>query len=60
MSAEPSPVTARHFDYLRERTIPEDDFLRELKSAARKAGIPGIWISPEQAAFMRILLERPA
>ncbi len=56
MSAEPTCVTARHFDYIRERTVPEDSFLADLKAAALVAHIPPIWISPEQAAFMRILL----
>jgi predicted O-methyltransferase YrrM len=49
-------VTAEHFRYLASRTTPEDDFLRRLKEAAREAGIPAIWISPEQASFMQILL----
>jgi predicted O-methyltransferase YrrM len=52
-----SVVTAEHFRYLAERTAQEDDFLRNLKAAARKAGIPAIWISPEQASFMQILLK---
>jgi caffeoyl-CoA O-methyltransferase len=56
MSADNSLVTARHFEYLAERTLEEGAFLRELKSAALAAGIPRIWISPEQAAFMRIML----
>ena len=56
MSAESTLVTRRHFDYIRERTVQEDGFLRELKDAARRAGIPAIWISPEQAALLRILL----
>jgi predicted O-methyltransferase YrrM len=57
MSAESTRITQQHFDYIRERTIPEDAFLRDLKAAAREAGIPAIWISPEQAALMRILLQ---
>jgi len=52
-----SVVTAEHFRYLAERTAQEDDFLRNLKAEARKAGIPAIWISPEQASFMQILLK---
>ncbi len=56
MSALPSRVTDRHFDYIRERTVPEGILLRDLKAAAREAGIPAIWISPEQAALMQILL----
>lgn len=60
MSATGSPVGEAHFDYIRERTIAEDEFLRRLKRAARDASIPAIWISPEQAAFVRILLEASA
>ncbi len=57
MSAESTTVTPEHFRYLAERTTQEDDFLRDLKDAARAAEIPEIWISPEQAAFMQILLK---
>ncbi len=57
MSANPTLVTAQHFAYLAERTRPEDDFLVDLKAAAHEAGIPPIWISPEQASFMQILLK---
>jgi predicted O-methyltransferase YrrM len=56
MSAKSSDVTAEHFRYLTERTRPEDEFLRSLKAAALEQGIPAIWISPEQASFMQILL----
>lgn len=57
MSAEATLVTARHFAYLAERTVQEDDFLAALKRDARAAGIPPIWISPEQASLMQILLK---
>ncbi len=57
MSAVSSPVTPEHFRYLAKRTQQEDDFLRDLKREADKAGIPPIWISPEQASFLQILLE---
>jgi len=56
MSEDPTPVAAEHFRYLAERTTPEDAFLRDLKEAARAAGIPPIWIAPEQASLMQILL----
>jgi caffeoyl-CoA O-methyltransferase len=56
MSAEATLVTARHFDYLAQRTAPEGEFLAQLKDAARAAGIPAIWISPAQASLMQILL----
>ncbi len=57
MSEISSIVTAEHFRYIAERTAAEDAFLRQLKSEARTAGIPPIWISPEQASFMQILLK---
>jgi len=56
MSEESTRVTAEHFRYLAARTTAEDAFLRELKAAAERSGIPPIWIAPEQAAFMQILL----
>lgn len=56
MSAKATPITARHFEYIAAHTSQEDYFLRSLKRAASSAGIPEIWISPEQAAFMQILL----
>jgi len=56
MSAEATLVTARHFEYLTERTADEGDYLRQLKQAAGAAGIPAIWISPGQASLMQILL----
>ena len=57
MSEHHTPVTADHFRYLAERTPGEDLFLARLKTEARAAGIPPIWISPEQASFMQILLK---
>jgi caffeoyl-CoA O-methyltransferase len=56
MSDLSSLVTSEHFRYVAEHTTPEDDFLKQLKQAALAAGIPAIWVSPEQASFMRILL----
>ena len=56
MSATSSLVSAAHFAYVAERTRADDDFLRDLKAAAQEAGIPRIWISPEQASLMQILL----
>ena len=56
MSAEGTLVTKRHFDYIAARTAAEGSLLAELKAAARAAGIPPIWISPEQASLMQVLL----
>ncbi len=50
-------VTAEHFRYVAEHTRREDPFLADLKRAARAAGIPDIWIAPEQASLIQILLE---
>ncbi len=56
MSATSTRVSEAHFAYLAQRTRGDDDFLRELKAAAKQAGIPEIQIAPEQASFMAILL----
>jgi len=56
MSAESEVVTKAHFDYIAARTTPEDAFLADLKRTAHAEGIPPIWISPEQASLMQILL----
>ena len=56
MSDVSTEIGSEHFRYIAEHTTPEDEFLRELKKSAVAAGIPAIWIAPEQASFMRILL----
>lgn len=56
MSEGTPTVTDRHFQYLSKRTVREDALLRELRQAALEAGLPPIWISPEQGSFMQILL----
>ncbi len=56
MSAVSGVVTGRHFEYLARRTVGDDAFLLDLKKAASAAGIPAIWIAPEQASFLQILL----
>ncbi len=57
MSAQSTVVTEQHFAYLAERTRGDDEFLKQLKQAAEKAEIPAIWVSPEQASVMQILLK---
>lgn len=57
MSATSTAVTNAHFAYVAERTRGEDELLERLKREATAAGIPPIWISPEQASFMQILLK---
>jgi predicted O-methyltransferase YrrM len=56
MSDSTGVWTQGHVDYLAARTRGDDAFLRELKTAALSAGIPSIWIAPEQASFLQILL----
>jgi len=56
MSERATRVTDRHFRYLAERTVGDDEFLVALKQAAQEAGIPAIAVSAEQASFMQILL----
>ncbi len=56
MSESSTLVTAEHYRYVAERTAGEDAFLKDLKRAATAEGIPSIWIAPEQASFMQILL----
>jgi predicted O-methyltransferase YrrM len=57
MSSTSTLVTARHFEYIAERTAQEDGFIQELKAAARAEGLPAIWVAPEQASLMGILLQ---
>ncbi|HLU40137.1 MAG TPA: O-methyltransferase [Planctomycetota bacterium] len=56
MSSTSSTVTEKHFAYLAQRTRGDDEFLLRLKEAARAAGLPEIWIAPEQASLIEILL----
>jgi len=56
MSEQPSPVTARHLDYVAAHTRGDDELLAELKRAARAEGLPAIWIAPAQASFLQIVL----
>ena len=56
MSDQSTLVTAEHFRYIAAHTSAEDEFLRDLKREATAESIPSIWISPEQASFVQILL----
>jgi len=60
MSKTSTPVDERLFAYLQSKTIPEDDYLRDLRVAAAKAGLPEIHIAPEQAAFLQLQLRAMA
>ncbi len=57
MSEVSTAVSDAHFRYIADHTRRDDDFLIALKDEARSSGIPPIWISPEQASFMQILLK---
>jgi caffeoyl-CoA O-methyltransferase len=57
MSETSTLITAEHFRYIAEHTRQEDDFLRLLKAEARTAGLPAIWIAPEEASLVQILLK---
>lgn len=57
MSETSTLVNSEIFRYIAEHTVREDAFLADLKKAAAAAGIPSIWIAPEQASFMQILLK---
>lgn len=57
MSDTSSLVSAEHFRYIAERTQREDPFLADLKRAAAAEGIPPIWVAPEQASLMQILIK---
>ena len=56
MADRANPITTEYFRYLAARTMPEDDFLRQLNQEAIAAGMPAISIPWEQASFMQILL----
>jgi predicted O-methyltransferase YrrM len=56
VSERPSFVDPRLGPYLAAHARADDEFLAELKAAALAAGIPPIWIAPEQAAFVELLL----
>jgi len=56
MSEGTNGIPRAFFEYIAARTTTDDAFLRDLKSAARTAGIPEIWVPPEQGSFLQVLL----
>lgn len=56
MSEGTEGIPRAFFEYLAARTTTDDAFLRDLKNAAREAGIPTIWVPPEQGSFLQVLL----
>lgn len=55
--SEPCPVTRQHLQYVADRTRADDDFLVDLKAAAKAADIPSISIGAAQASLMQIALK---
>lgn len=56
MSDEGTVLTAAHIEYVAAHTRGDDAFLADLKRAASAAGIRSIWIAPEQASLLGILM----
>lgn len=56
MSDQSTSIGLEHYRYIASHTTAEDEFLRSLKREASAVGIPSIWIAPEQASFMQVLL----
>jgi caffeoyl-CoA O-methyltransferase len=56
MSDVSTRLSDEHFAYIATRAGGDDAFLSSLKDAAREAGLPAIWIAPEQATFLQVLL----
>jgi len=56
MSESTEAVSRGLIEYLAARTSGDDALLAELKTAARAADIPNIWIPPEQGSLLQILL----
>lgn len=56
MSETTEAVSRGLIEYLSARTAQDDALLSELKDAARVAGIPSIWIPPEEGSLLQILL----
>lgn len=52
-----TPLTDPMVDYMIDLFPAEDELLQELQREAEEAGIPGIQISPEQAAFMEVFVK---
>lgn len=56
MSEQTAAITNELLHYMAAHTIQEDEWLRALKREAAAAGLPPIWIAPEQGSLMQILL----
>jgi predicted O-methyltransferase YrrM len=51
-----TPTTQELFEYIQRLFSAEDEFLEHLRHEALRAGMPEIWITPEQGAFLQVLL----
>ena len=56
MSKQSAAISDALFDYIRQHAIPEDETLASLRAEAPAAGLPQIWIAPEQGAFLQTLI----
>lgn len=56
MSERTEAIDPAWVEYIASHTTREDPFLAELKEAADAAGIPRIWVAPEQGAMLQVLL----
>lgn len=56
MSEQATIVTTGLIRYIANLVTPEDPFLIALREQARQDGVPTIWVAPEQAVLMQILL----
>lgn len=56
MSSKNKYVNQDIYDYLKEKSSSEDDFLKNLRKTAKKNKIPDIAISPEQGSFLQFYL----
>ncbi|MBI4574694.1 MAG: O-methyltransferase [Planctomycetes bacterium] len=56
MAADATTPTEALLRYVAAHTVQEDAYLRRMRSAATRAGIPRIHIAAEQASLMQVLL----
>ena len=57
MSSRTTAVHEGLLAYLAARTVQEDRVLVELRAAAAAAGLPEIWIAPEQGSLLSVLVQ---
>jgi len=52
-----TPVDARLLGFLATKTTQEDDYLRDLRAGAARAGLPEIHISFEQGTYLKLMMQ---